>query len=487
MILPFKTWIDEERKWKDCIKKKDVKAAREMLDDGNLPSQEVLQFAVNNFTSSNETREIVKDICQRIEIQLQEEHEEIEYIKGCYKHDDPYKNVVFVIKTSKPTTIRSHYRLYVVEQNNNETTKEMEGENCTGYPSEEMFQRACECLRMKSPHFMEAHSNLTRTSVRPVKLRKLQTPEKAVCIVFYVEAKGYIPIGENVLPEQIKYDDDKAFVTDVREGQCATAIAGPCDKHDDLKIGCKIVSNTDDAGTLGCFVNHPKDGLCAMSCAHVFLTVEAMKVVYKYEEKQNVESLGTIKCFQPGEPDLCGEVCDIRLFGNINNCGMDIAFFKVDEKRKPKTTAFPDVPAERISPLMSNGSELRYNPKSVMQNSKTMEMTLSTQFVKYGMKSNLTSGTYQCSGGSVRLKVSGRRQGIFRYVLVDQIEIRDKTGKFCQPGDSGAMVFVIDKNKDLMALGILTGRIERITYVTPIWNILKEIGMPLPYVLAEPI
>jgi hypothetical protein len=290
---------------------------------------------------------------------LLEEHEGIDYIKGCFKHDDPDKKVIFVIKTSKPTTVISPYHWYVLKQNNEEALKEIECENSTEYQSEEMFQKACECLRIKSPDYMEAHSNLTSTSVSPVKLSRLQTHEKAVCIVFYVEAKGYIPIGEGVLPEEIEYDNTK-FVTDVREGQCATAMAGPCDKHEDLKIGCQIVSsNMLDGGTLGCFVIHPTYDLCAISCAHVVLTVKEFEEVFKGNGNQNVQSLCTIQCFQPTKPDLCGDICDIRLFKrNKNNCGMDIAFFKVNEDRKPKTTAFPDVLADDVvgihSTLISN-------------------------------------------------------------------------------------------------------------------------------------
>jgi hypothetical protein len=289
-----------------------------------------------------------------------EEHEEIEYVKGCFKHDDPNKNVVFVIKTSKSITNPTPYTVYKVEENNEEAMKDMECEQFTGYQFEERFQKACECLRTFSPDLMEVHSNLTSTSISLVKLRKMQPLEKAVCIVFYVEAKGFIPIGENALPKQIEYGDNMVFVTDVREGECATATAGPCDKHKDIKIGCRIESSTTlDGGTLGGFVNHPTNGLCAISCAHVLLTVKDFDEIY--HRKKSIESLGTIQCFHPKKPDLCGEICNMKLFGkNRNNCGMDIALFKVDEERKPKTNAFPDVLAVNVhgnrSSLISNSN-----------------------------------------------------------------------------------------------------------------------------------
>jgi hypothetical protein len=131
-----------------------------------------------------------------------------------------------------------------------------------------------------------------------------------------------------------------------------------------------------------------------------------------------------------------------------------------------------------------------------MQDFEKMKMMKGiSQVVKYGMKTKLTSGKFHCSGSTVKLQMYGQisstdvKTKAFRYSLADQIEISDDCGKFSEAGDSGAMVFVTDRNKDLMALGIVIGRNEKkkVTCVTPIWNILEEIGMPLPYVLAEPI
>jgi hypothetical protein len=128
---------------------------------------------------------------------------------------------------------------------------------------------------------------------------------------------------------------------------------------------------------------------------------------------------------------------------------------------------------------------MRYDPRSVMQDSKELLKRRFSQVIKYGMKSKLTSGRYHSSGGSATFQNKPKK---FKYFLADQIVIKDDCGKFSEEGDSGAMVFVIDENKALMALGILTARDDKAkkTYVTPIWNILEEIEMPLPYVLAEP-
>jgi hypothetical protein len=70
------------------------------------------------------------------------------------------------------------------------------------------------------------------------------------------------------------------------------------------------------------------------------LTVEEFEQIHK--DQMDVTSLTATWCFQPMQPDICGEVCDVRLFkGNKNKGGMDIAFVKVDESRKPKKPSFP--------------------------------------------------------------------------------------------------------------------------------------------------
>jgi hypothetical protein len=80
-----------------------------------------------------------------------------------------------------------------------------------------------------------------------------------------------------------------------------------------------------------------------------------------------------------------------------------------------------------------------------------------------------------------------QKNRIIKYILNDLIQVRDDFRKFSDSGDSGAMVFLSNENKELMALGILTGRHDetKTTFVTPIWNILKEIEIQRPYHLAE--
>jgi hypothetical protein len=136
--------------------------------------------------------------------------------------------------------------------------------------------------------------------------------------------------------------------------------------------------------------------------------------------------------------------------------------------------------------------KLRYNPKSVIQNSSQIKGN--SQVVKYGFKTKLTSGKYHCSGSSKKFTMDGHfypegrhQRRTKEYILNDQIQIRDDCGKFSDTGDSGAMVFYTNENKELMALGIVTGRLDGIktTFVTPIWNILEEIAIQRPYQLAE--
>jgi hypothetical protein len=347
MNLYFKN-IGKVLKWNDWakyVREKDVNAAKKLLNDDCLPNQEELQLAFDNFIDDSEGRELLKGICQKIENHLMVTNESIENVKGCYKHGDPGQKIIFVIQTSsEPIKIDCQYTLHVIEKHDEQTYEEMKTEKLFGYQIKDRFYEANECLRIKSPGLMESHSNLTGTSLSTVKLRTLQDPEPTTCVVFYVEAKGYVPVGEDLLPTHLEYDTDTVFKTDVRESQCAIATAGPSDKHEELKIGCRIESSkVPDGGTLGGFIDHPDHGLCAITCSHVLLTVEEFEQIYDHEQR-NVESLTTTQCFQPMQPDICGEVCDVRVFkGNENKGGMDIAFVKVDENRKPKTHSFPDI------------------------------------------------------------------------------------------------------------------------------------------------
>lgn len=503
--------IEKEHEWTDwakCAQEKDVNSANTLLNSDILPNQENLQLAFDNFINVREGKELLKDIVQRIENRLMETNEKIENVKGCFKHEDPGKKITFVIQTLEPTTIDCQYENYVIKQHITKANDETEIENLTGYQFTEKFFEANECLRIKSPGLMESHSNLTGTSLGTVKLRTSQDPENTICIILYVEAKGYIPVGEDPLPSQLEYDKDTVFKTDVRECKCAIATAGPSDKHEDLKSGCRIESTkVPDGGTLGGFINHPDHGMCFMTCSHVLLSVEEFEK--HYNRQMDSKTLHETQCFQPQQPDICGKVCDVRFFkGNENNGGMDIAFVKVDESRKPKTTSFPDIFGDdsdedrKIPPIIDHLllQALQYDPRSVIQNSMQMkeQMKVNNQVVKYGCKSKLTSGIVQCLSSSQRFQMYGhfftdgrnarQKSKKLKYILNDQIQILDDCGCFSDKGDSGSMVFVTNEHKELMALGILTGRVDetKTTFVTPIWNILKEIQMPRPYTLAEP-
>jgi hypothetical protein len=126
------------------------------------------------------------------------------------------------------------------------------------------------------------------------------------------------------------------------------------------------------------------------------------------------------------------------------------------------------------------------------------QLEINNQAIKYGFKSKLTSGTFQCLRLSQKFQMYGhfftegkksrQKSKTIKYLLHDQIQILDDCGCFSNKGDSGSMVFVTNKHNELIALGILTGRVDKTktTFVTPIWNILKAIEMQRPYTLAEP-
>ncbi|XP_053378825.1 uncharacterized protein LOC123554735 isoform X2 [Mercenaria mercenaria] len=490
---------DDYSYWNDCIQSKDAEQIRHLLRKGSLPNRKMLQYAYNVFRKKNIG--LLKEICLKIEEHITSKDENIVSINACHKADREEQIVFVVLTKGKDHLLNTEYPFLLIRRDDYDGDKVIDRElqEELSFDGDEYLELT-DCLRKNSPDLMEKHSNLAHTSISHFKSSK-DGLNKTSCVVFYVFAKGYIPIGEELLPLYLK-SQAKLFPTDVREGQFAVASGGPDEMHTDLKIGCRIESYTSpDGGTIGAFIKHPEHGLCAITCSHVLLDIDRFQKLYA--RQITMDAVTGEQCFQAKQPDICGNIVDVKLFGtNERNYGMDIAFVKVDENRKPKTNNFPDIlrkdlteiPTKYLQYLENLLSTFQYKSTAVKQRS---DVAIRDRLVvKYGFKTKLTLGKCAIAGVSARLEFDAHgftNQTIPRpvskrgkFVIADQIEIRDIGVDFSAPGDSGAMVFIKDEKTELSALGILTGRNDKakITYITPIWNILEEIEMPLPYSLA---
>lgn len=105
-----------------------------------------------------------------------------------------------------------------------------------------------------------------------------------------------------------------------------------------------------------------------------------------------------------------------------------------------------------------------------------------TEVYKYGISTEVTRGSLGFRGSVVRTSEMSVNNQLFEFHLHNQIEVL-RTGDKCfaLPGDSGALVFFDDAHGDSVAFGILVGghTNNRIVYVTPICEILHNIGVPV--------
>ncbi|XP_053378508.1 uncharacterized protein LOC123526657 [Mercenaria mercenaria] len=488
--------LADKNAWRHCIETKDEQLAKELVKGDNLPQDVELEEACTIFGVISS---IMQQIFRSIEDKITALSSSIVYTQACHLAK-PSGNIVFVAFTEGvyPDIYYMPYRVLVRKMTDcsGEANTIIEKEVADNKPfcQHDIEKIAC-CLRHHSPRLMEEHSNLTMTSASRYKCKyydshTLETKlEPEPCIVFYVQAKGLIPVGEKLLPDTLTIGDT-TFKTDVREGgRVSFAVGGrPTEKHQNLKVGCRITSK-DGAGTIGGFVNHPKYGFCAVTCAHVLLSGEEM-IDYKKGKKVKVKR----NCYQPSEPDKCGQLLEIMLRGgDANTTGLDVAFVKVDDDRQPISGDFPDYSFKDWAGTCGyckDGlfkAQLAYNSGAVL--SKHV-LSSDTKVVKYGQKTMLTEGKLQICGGSSAPEIIINTEGKTKrktFVFHDQFHIFDIYHAFCTNGDSGSLIFSRGSDNNLSAIGILIGKSNsiKVSYATPLSSILREIGQQDPFSLVS--
>ena len=140
--------------------------------------------------------------------------------------------------------------------------------------SEEEQKRLHACLTKNTPILMKEHSNLLMVAASKLKSEGYNTSHskmyETICIVLYVEVKGFIPFGENPFPTEVD-----GISTDVREG-IFKALTDPKDFHESLVMGCQIVTSYNTCGTLGAFVQLQNGYLGCLTCCHIFETPDSI-------------------------------------------------------------------------------------------------------------------------------------------------------------------------------------------------------------------
>lgn len=234
-------------------------------------------------------------------------------------------------------------------------------------------------------------------------------------------------------------------------------------------MGCRITRLTGLAdvfgGTLGGFIDHPKYGICGITCAHALM--------FPDELKKCVENNGEISWPQifssdivcqpdPVEVNKIGRIVQaIYKEGDQSEAGVEVALIQIED-RPPISGQFPDVG--------SNGSSVPYT----FESGKTCGVTrfMEKDLYKFGCTSDLTVGRLKTTPVCVRsfeFKSIG-----FTLKLCNQLELR--TEGFATHGDSGSLVFCEGMSGDFECIGMVEGGVSYKTCIlTPIHSILTAL------------
>ncbi|XP_052783075.1 uncharacterized protein LOC128219304 [Mya arenaria] len=137
------------------------------------------------------------------------------------------------------------------------------------------------CINIHSEELLKRHRYLSIITASTQKSRGFKTDnhykDRRLCIVFFVHAKGFIPIDEDPFDET--YDK---IAIDVLEGVFTPYMKTCTEYHDNVKMGCKIFRSNIRGGTLWGFYDHHKHGLIGLTCAHALLNSKELERFEKH-------------------------------------------------------------------------------------------------------------------------------------------------------------------------------------------------------------
>ncbi|XP_052285023.1 uncharacterized protein LOC127881310 isoform X1 [Dreissena polymorpha] len=319
--------------------------------------------------------------------------------------------------------------------------------------SDEQHERLRSCMQKYANDLMTKHKYL---SIIEGSIYQVDTsgPTYEPCLVLYVPAKGFIPIGEERF--NASYDDIRVFV---QEGIFRLFTGHADDIHKHTRMGCQISRAA--FGTLGVFIEHPFYGLCGLTSAHVVLddstpfSVDMNGHCYFQSNEHKV--------YQPISPDEIGCLKEAVIkTGCVSQAGMEIALIQL-EQRFPVNGDFPKPRVGATDISFTSG--------------KTAGLNVSDVFCfKIGSATDYTEGTIIRNSNCVRDIL--RRADNFVIPLFIRFKIKPRSTLFAYEGDSGAPVFVKDVTGEPVCIGIIVGGNPDTgeVFVTHIEDILREFG-----------
>ncbi|XP_045180238.2 uncharacterized protein LOC123539626 [Mercenaria mercenaria] len=484
---------EEERKynWMTCIGNDDVEQAQRLLQDGVLPNAEELDKMCHKNVfrrNANVLIEACNHICENIQCKFDKSAEDVwPGFPATEIRNDESRHCTFIIVSNEDIDLSEiMYRCVKIPSKRKVRSSKKEPYHVPHSPCQlHELKKVENIIYEHEQTLMEKHKFLTMISASQYRCSG-QTPNvkrtDGLCIVLWVQYKGYVPINEE--PFQEKYG---GVAVDVREGSFNLFSGGAETYQDFLKMGCKISGesegNKTPKGTLGGFIQHPKYGYCGITSAHCVLQPAEMKRLSCENGELNAEYPsfhGSV--YQPDQNggkvgNLVKAVCHK---GNekTNNVGLDLAVFRLCD-RFPNSAKFP---------VDKNGNTLTYISGKTAGFPRPMANE--EELMKFGMATGLTRGKLESEIAllSVRQKLRwthGSGQSEYRIHLNRQLEFNGINElQFADYGDSGSLVFSDGHNgQGVLCVGMVVGGKNDETenkvscVVTPIAAILKVLDV----------
>ncbi|XP_053380585.1 uncharacterized protein LOC128548919 [Mercenaria mercenaria] len=353
------------------------------------------------------------------------------------------------------------------------------------------------CIKNHCSELFKKHLNLKHISPSPFKEIKGEFTNEA-CIVMHISKKELIPVGQGYLPRELEYLESECFPVDVRSTTCKYNFVYRADDFfQNLRMGCKVYSPiANGCFTLGGFVIGPNKNIFFVACAHSLLMEETVKEMVECGRSVHTADIESHKvCFQPEHKSKfhCGTLTKaVFKTGTADEPGVDCALIQCCSERKPVCGYFPDSPGFfNILDLNKVNNKKQYydspsENKNVFISGESLDQNQIPEnptVYKFGIRTGWTEGTLVSTFDS-ELNFSGFA---LRVCMLGQFEVLGKDNwPFALEGDSGAWVFIRDRDGSFKVIGMVIGFEGNVTTVTPISAVLDSLGLNKESIMSLP-
>ncbi|XP_045169789.2 uncharacterized protein LOC123532426 isoform X2 [Mercenaria mercenaria] len=506
-IVFFSSLTEDE--WESCLQSKNESQIKKLIQENCIPSSIHLDAAYRIFERSSE---LLGDIFALVSEYIKKQSPHILRVYAAYDdRKNSESNYCFLVFTRQSEAglkpLNEVYPIKIVRiedcsEEDEDVVKEILMSHGPPVNISHVEINLNKVISDHSERLMKETKNITLITTSMYRSQNYQrgNPPCLVndpCVVILVMHKNWIPIGSKPLPREIN-----GIPVDVREG-IAVKFRGklPSEKHDNVRIGCKIESSglpgsghsswVCNAGTLGGFILGSNSTIYGFTCAHILFPDKTLKEMQRDEkiyigedlelsvmkQKEEVSRLDIIvkrleerKVYQAScEMDEYLGTVEMALYAlgsTFDYTGVDFAVVKIDAERIPNTTEFPYVDDsgtfKRETEGASTERDFRFNSGKIIDE----DLKCGEEVIKYGCRTLLTTGIFL--GKRTFNNIDGE-------TWYGQCEIVSNSS-FAKESDSGSLVFR-QKESDLEAACILLGGTRVRFAATYFPDILERTGL----------